>query len=200
MRSYVSDLSASACVGDLVELLKYVLAQLDIDLGDSSCCGGPPMLEVEISRGTKADFDEIVTNINDFWGSDRTLHLHHPMYVSEFADSSYVIKEKGKVVAYLFGFISQTGPVGYVSLVGVRESHQRPGLGQMLYGLFSEYARAKGCTGLKAVTAPSNTNSIDFHTIKIGMELDGEMNNDGIRVVKDYAGPGKDRVVFRKKL
>jgi hypothetical protein len=32
------------------------------------------------------------------------------------------------------------------------------------------------------------------------MELEGEMNKEGIRVVKDYAGPRADRVVFRKKL
>ena len=34
----------------------------------------------------------------------------------------------------------------------------------------------------------------------MGMELTGKLNRDGVQVIKDYAGPGKDRVVFRKTL
>jgi hypothetical protein len=32
------------------------------------------------------------------------------------------------------------------------------------------------------------------------MELTGKLNRDGVQVIKDYAGPGQDRVVFRKTL
>jgi hypothetical protein len=60
--------------------------------------------------------------------------------------------------------------------------------------------RARGCTKLKAVTDPSNANSIAFHAVKIGMEMQGVPNRDGVRVVKDYAGPGEDRVVFEKAI
>jgi len=40
---------------------------------------------------------------------------------------------------------------------------------------------------------------VKFHG-KIGMTLIGEENQDGIPVVKDYAGPGEDRVVFEKQI
>lgn len=153
-----------------------------------------------VSRATRKDYDDIVRNIEEFWGSKRTLQLHHVMYVEQLVDTSYVVKNEEKVVAYLFGFVAEAQKVGYISLIGVRDSHKRQGLGQRLYELFAEYARARGCTKLKAVTDPSNANSIAFHTAKIGMETQGVANRDGVRVVKDYAGPGEDRVVFEKTI
>ena len=127
------------------------------------------------------------------------MFLHHPMFVHEFGNSAFVIKENGRVIGYLFGFISQTEPTGYVHAIGVRITHQRQGLGRRLYEHFMEFARSKGCKELKALTSPGNSNSIAFHKA-IGMELQGEPNEEGIPVVKDYSGPGVDRVVFRKNI
>jgi GNAT superfamily N-acetyltransferase len=146
---------------------------------------------LKVTRATDADFHQIVRDFVDFWGSDRTLGLHNAMYVHEFAETSYVIRDGDKVIAYLFGLIAENKKVAYVSLIGVRESHKRQGLGQRLYELFEEYARAKGCTKLTAVTVPSNTLSIAFHTGKIGMRC---------TIVKDYGGAGADRAVFEKAI
>ena len=154
---------------------------------------------MEISLCTKADFDQILREIVDFWGDERTLFLHHPMFINEFGNSAFVFKEGEKVIAYLFGFIAQTGPVGYVHAIGVRRSHQRKGLGRRLYEHFTEFARKHGCKELKAITSPTNKDSIAFHR-SIGMELSGEPNEEGIPMVRDYSGPGVDRVVFRKKI
>ena len=41
--------------------------------------------------------------------------------------------------------------------------------------------------------------SISFHR-KIGMKLLGEKNEEGIEIIKDYSGPGIDRVVFEKEI
>jgi len=146
---------------------------------------------LKVDRATDADFHQIVRDIVDFWGSDRTLRLHHTMYVHELADTSYVIKDGDRVIAYLFGLIAETKKVAYASLIGVRHSHRRQGLGERLYELFQEYARARGCTRLTAVTDPSNANSIAFHTGRIGMRCS---------IVKDYGGPGEDRAVFEKAI
>jgi len=35
---------------------------------------------MEIEHCSNADSDQIVGQIVDFWGSDRTLGLHHPMF------------------------------------------------------------------------------------------------------------------------
>ena len=154
---------------------------------------------MEITLCTKTDFDQILTEIVDFWGDERTLFLHHPMFVNEFGNSAFVIKEDNQVIAYLFGFLSQTEAVGYIHAVGVRLTHQRQGLGRWLYDHFSEFARSKGCKELKALTSPGNATSIAFHK-GIGMEMLGEPNEEGTPVVRDYSGPGIDRVVFHKRI
>ena len=154
---------------------------------------------MEITLCTKADFDQILTDIVDFWGSDRTLNLHHPMFINEFGNTAFVPKEGERVVGYLFGFISQTAPVGYIHLIGVRRSYQGKGLGRRLYEHFTEFAKSKGCKELKAIATPTNKVSIAFHR-RLGMELLGEPNEEGIPVIKDYGGPGQHRVVFHKKI
>jgi len=154
---------------------------------------------MEIRHCSKTDYDQIVAEIEDFWGSDRTLSLHHPMFVYEFGNSAYVIKDGDCVAAYLFGFLSQKEPTAYVHLVGVRTSYRRQGLARRLYDHFAAFAQTEGCTELKAITTPSNKESLAFHQAW-GMELTGKPNRDGIAVIENYAGPGQDRVVLRRKL
>jgi GNAT superfamily N-acetyltransferase len=154
---------------------------------------------MEIRLCTKADFDQIIDDIADFWGNDRVKNLHNPVYLYEFGNTAYVAKEGDKVIGYLFGLFSQTEPVAYVKFIGVRLSHQKRGIGRRLYEHFTRFARTKGCTELKAITSPANKGSIAFHRA-IGMELQGEPDKDGLPVVRDYGGPGVDRVVFTRKI
>ena len=159
----------------------------------------PDLAFMEIRHCTKTDYDQILAEVWDFWGSDRTLDLHHPMFVYEFGNSAYVIKDGDCVAAYLFGCLSQTEPSAYVHLVGVRSTYRRRGLAGHLYDHFVTFAQTQGCTELKAITTPSNKESLAFHRAR-GMELTGTPNREGIPVIENYAGPGQDRVVLRKKL
>ncbi|MBI3014948.1 MAG: GNAT family N-acetyltransferase [Candidatus Tectomicrobia bacterium] len=154
---------------------------------------------MEVAGCTMEDFHQIVSHIAEFWGSDRTLHLHHPMFVHEFGDTAYVVKDGSDVAAYLFGFLSQTEPTAYVHLVGVRTPYRRRGLARQLYEHFISVALSRGCKKLKAITTPGNLGSIAFHRA-LGMEMIGTANEQGIPVVRDYAGPGQGRVVFVKDL
>jgi GNAT superfamily N-acetyltransferase len=156
---------------------------------------------VELEGCTSRDYLEILTDLEAFWGiaAERVRHIHHPMFVHEFGDTAWVVREDGRVIAYFFGFWSQTEPTAYIHLVAVRRSHQGCGIGRWLYERFEELARERGCTALKAITAPINTESIAFHR-RLGFELLGEPNEEGIAVVADYFGPGMSRVVFLKSL
>jgi L-amino acid N-acyltransferase YncA len=147
---------------------------------------------------TKKDFDQILQNLEEFWGDRGTERLHHPIFIHEFGNTAFVIKENGQVIAYLFGFLSQTEPIAYVHLVGVKNKFQRQGLGQKLYEHFIDYAREKGCQKIKAITSPKNRQSIEFHR-KMGMSLLGNPEVEP-PVVKNYSGPGLDRVVFLKSI
>ena len=156
-------------------------------------------MEREVTVCTKEDFDQVLAELDQFWEHDRTSTLHHPTIIYEFGNSSFVIKEKGRVLAYLFGFLSQTEYAGYVHLLSVRRGFRRQGLANRLYAHFEQFARSRGCTMLKAITSPVNRLSIAFHK-SIGMLPTGGPDSRGLPVVKDYAGPGRDRVVFLKYL
>ncbi len=151
---------------------------------------------MDIERCTKADFDAIVEDHAEFWGSELTLRLHHPTLIFEFGDTAHVMRDGERIAAYLFGFFAQTGPVAYVHLVAVRPAYRGQGLARRLYKHFVALATARECTELKATAAPTNLSSIAFHTA-MGMEMLGSPNADGVPVVKDYLRPGVDRVVFR---
>jgi len=153
----------------------------------------------EISICTRQDYNQILDELHEFWGARDTRHLHHPFLIHEFGNSAFVIRNGGEVVAYLFGFLSQTEPVGYVHTVAVRMSARRRGLAQQLFGHFVEFARRHGCKQVKAITTPSNLHSIAFHK-SLGMELLGEPNSAGVSVVTDYAGRNEPRVVFWKAI
>jgi L-amino acid N-acyltransferase YncA len=86
-----------------------------------------------------------------------------------------------------------------VHLIAVRDSHKGQGLARALYDHFIAFASAHGCTAIKAITSPENCQSVAIHR-KMGMELLGAANEAGTPVVKDYAGPGQDRVVFRLEI
>ena len=150
----------------------------------------------EIELCTRADFDQIITEHAQFWDNDLTYPLHHPIFLYEFGNSAFVIREGEKVIAYLFGFLAQTEPTGYAHLIAVRVGYRHHGLGNRLYAHFIDFCRRHGCKSIKATAAPTNHGSIAFHT-KLGMRMLGEDVGHGVPVVRDYRQPGVDRVVFR---
>ena len=156
-------------------------------------------IPMEISICTEQDYSQILDALHEFWGARDIRYLHHAFLVHEFGNSAFVIRDGAEVVAYLFGFLSQTEPVGYVHTLAVRVSARRRRLGQELFGHFVEFARRHGCKHVKAITTPSNLESIAFHK-SLGMQLLGEPNSDGIPVAPDYAGHGAARVVFGKAI
>ena len=154
---------------------------------------------MNIEKCKKEDFDQIIINIEEFWGSKRTLHLHHPILINEFGNTAFVIKDNNIVCAYLFGFYSQTKPIGYVHLIAVRNGYKKKGLATKLYNHFIELAKNNNCKQIKATTSPTNLESINFHK-NIGMKLIGKDKIGEINVELNYSGPGGHRVIFIKDI
>ena len=152
-----------------------------------------------VVRCTPEDYFQVLETQAEFWDGRDVRHLFHPFLLHQFGNSAFVIRDGGKIAAYLFGLLSQTEPIAYAHAIAVRPSARRHKLGQRLYDHFTAFARAHGCTHLKAITNPTNLRSIAFHR-SIGMALLGEPNDDGVPVVADYSGRGAARVVFRKAL
>ncbi|MEP6758786.1 MAG: GNAT family N-acetyltransferase [Actinomycetota bacterium] len=159
---------------------------------------------MRIETATHEDFLEILRDLPDFWATSgpewRTLPYHYPFLVHEFADTAFVVHDRGSVIAYLFGFVATAEPVGYIHLVGVRAAHQGTGLGRALYEHFVAVARERGCTHLRAVTAPFNTDSQAFHAA-LGFEPTGPSStSDGLPIYPDYHGPREDVIIFSKRI
>jgi hypothetical protein len=62
----------------------------------------------EISVCTPQDYDQILEDLSEFWDGRDTRHLHHSFLIHEFGSTAFVMRDGPRVVAYLFGFISQT--------------------------------------------------------------------------------------------
>ncbi len=142
-------------------------------------------------NATRADFAEIRSSSQAFWGERDVAHLHHPMFIEEFGDCALVVRDPdGRVAAYLFGMVVAAQRLGYVHVVAVREDRRGRGLGRGLYEAFSVLALERGCTWIKAITTPANEGSVAFHR-SMGMDADP---------VSDYSGPGEPRIVFTRQL
>lgn len=150
------------------------------------------MDDLRIATCTKKEWDEIVRDFDEFWDVPLTRGFHNPILLNEFGNTAFVLNNReGTVIAYLFGFFSQSDEsVAYVHLVATRRPFRRRGLATRLYEHFGDYARRHGRTSLKAITSVDNMNSLGFHP-SIGMTTER---------VKDYAGIGQDRVILKKKL
>ena len=151
------------------------------------------IMDLEIQQCTMDDLKQIKAEIFDFWGTDRTLYVHQRLLIKKYGESAYVIKEGEKVMAYLIGFIDHEREIGWVHLIGVRDSHKKKGIGRYLYNHFIEYAKQNGCKKIKALTIPENKESIAFHK-KIGMKFLGVPNEEGLPVIKNHHDSGQDRV------
>jgi len=130
------------------------------------------------------------------------------LFFQHFNDTSFIVEKpalsdpeprsvsKGEgdsaLVAFLIGFISQSEPrAAYIHFAGVHPEHRRAGLGRALYERFFELARARGAREVLSLTAPANTGSIAFHA-RLGFVAS--------EPIRDYDGPGDDRITFRRDL
>jgi len=139
----------------------------------------------------RQDFDEIVASLGEFWGARDVAHLHHPTAIEEFGDSALVIRDRnGRVAAYLFGMIVSEKRLGYVHVVAVRTDQRGQGYGRELYDAFCQLAASRGCNKIKAITSPTNSDSVAFHE-SIGMHASE---------IADYSGPGRPRIIFSREV
>jgi len=137
---------------------------------------------------TKADYDYIVRVIDKWWGGP-TSALAHPVYFYELGEHAMVAESDGRLVGFLFGFITPN-KTGYVHLVGIDPEFRRKHVGTHLYQGFERACAQAGCTRLKAITTHGNDGSVRFHEA-LGWDVEE---------IDDYAGPGRARVVFSKPL
>jgi len=145
---------------------------------------------MDIRGITKADFDQIVSVLDSWWGGPSGERAH-PVFFYELGDQALIAEEDGELVGFLLGFVAPTHPpTGYIHLVGIEPDHRRLGVGKALYEHFMDRCRAVGAAQIKAITNVGNDGSVRFH----------EALGFATEEIADYAGRRRARLVFSKKL
>lgn len=146
------------------------------------------------------DHPRIIAVVDEWWGGRQMAGMLPRLFFDHFADTSLVVEDaEGRLGGFLVGFLSQTQPdAAYCHFIGVRPDLRGTGIGEELYRRFFELARANGRAVVRAVTSPVNTGSIAFHR-RLGFRLVGDEDGE-VPVVRDYDGPGADRVVFERPI
>jgi GNAT superfamily N-acetyltransferase len=159
---------------------------------------------MDVRRITKVDFDRIVQVIDHWWGGPISTFAH-PIFFYELGGEALIALEGSEMIGFLLGFIAAGGTTGrpldassgtgelrtgYVHLVGIHPDHRRRGVGRLLYDRFTQDCRSASCSRMKAITTPGHEGSIRFH-IAVGWD---------VQEIDDYAGPGRRRIVFTKRL
>jgi ribosomal protein S18 acetylase RimI-like enzyme len=143
--------------------------------------------DISIRRLEKADYDYVVSVLDRWWGGPSGQRAD-PMYLYEFGEHALVAESGGQVIGFLLGFVVQA--LGFIHLVGIDPTHRRRRVGQALYERFTTKCAAAGVQELKAIAAVGNEASVAFH-VALGFSA---------QEVEDYAGPGRARLVFTKRL
>ncbi len=118
--------------------------------------------DILLRHVTIADLRSILGELGEFWDDPDMEFLHQALYVHEFGETSVLAERDGEILAYLLGFLGPNG-TGYIHAVAVRRSARGQEVARRLYGHFEELVRARGASGLKAITRPGNEGSRSFH-------------------------------------
>ena len=180
------------------------MASVDLDRSSKKADDGSgtraPSAELTWRTAEATDARAIGDAIEAWW--DRHINHHiQPQFLEHFGDTTLLVEERGELVAFLVGVISQRYPgVAYVHFMGVHREYWGRGIGRELYRRFAQMGRERGCTELWAETGAFNRNSIAFHR-RIGFDLvPTDLVIDGLPVHRDEAGIGADYVEFRMDL
>lgn len=145
---------------------------------------------MKIRGVTKSDFDFIVSVLDRWWGGPSGIPSH-PIFFYELGDHALVAEIDGEVVGFLFGMqVTRPEPTGYIHMVGIHPDHRRAGIGKRLYEAFTDHCRALGARRMKTIAFPGDEGPLAFHRA-LGFDVADE---------PDYAGKGRGRLVFTRKL
>ena len=154
---------------------------------------------MKIENCTRDDFETILREQANFWGSSRALSVHHPMFVEEFGETAFIIRAESKIAAYLFGFFAKEDEYFYVHLVAVRDDMRGKSLGAKLYEHVEQLCLNHGAQFIKAITPPNNKASLRFHR-KLGFDVRGTQELEGTRFTPHYSGKGRHMSLLIKQL
>jgi len=157
------------------------------------------MPELTFRTPTESDHSVVLAALDSWWGGvggatggAQRRALLPRLFFQHFADTSLVVLDGDRLIAFLVGFLSQSRPSeAYIHFVGVDPEHRGRGLGTELYERFFSTSREHARHTVHAITSVTNTGSQEFHR-RLGFMVSEPIAN--------YDGHGGDRVTFSRAL
>ncbi|MFC4112255.1 GNAT family N-acetyltransferase [Nonomuraea zeae] len=138
-----------------------------------------------------SDYDAIAAVIDDWWGRP-ILGALPRLFLDHFHRTSLIAESPAGMAGFLIGFMSPSAAdEAYIHFVGVDPGARASGVARAMYERFFDLARGNGRHVVKAITAPVNTVSQDFHR-RMGFTVS--------EPVPGYNGPGTSLVTFARAL
>lgn len=102
----------------------------------------------------ETDYPAIISQLDAWWGGRSMRGLLPRLFFQHFNDTSWVIEDKGEVVGFLVGFLSQAlRDTGYIHFVGVHPLYRTKGFGKQLYEQFFQAMRQNNRHMVEAITS-----------------------------------------------
>jgi ribosomal protein S18 acetylase RimI-like enzyme len=129
--------------------------------------------------------DEIEADPQPFVEVSGLLGQVHALLLTSPGATVFAARYNGALVGYLSGQLGPRG-VAHGQVMAVRRESRGLGVGVLLWQAFTGFAAGNGAHEYRAVVDPDNFDAIDFH-VECGAHP---------VLVKDFAGPKRDRVVL----
>ena len=135
-----------------------------------------------------ADFQPALRLVDE-WLGETVYESVHPVFFHHFG--GYAVEEDDELIGLLIGFRSFTDrDVAYIHLAAVHPDRRGEGIGSNLYERFERQAHTWGCAWIETVVDPTHEAGVEFH----------ESKGFWKELAPDWAGPGNDRWVLRKRI
>jgi len=119
----------------------------------------------KIRNAEVSDYIPVLDAMLAWWdGRDLRDKVYRGLFL-HFKQTSFIIEdEKGSLVAFLLGYLSQTFQnEGYINWIGVHPDHRNKGIARMLYERFFDVARSAGRNRVTCGTSIINKASKNWH-------------------------------------
>ncbi len=163
------------------------------DIFDQSC--------LTIRNGSPEDHIRIKSVMKEWWGGRDLTDSLLKQFFYHFQNTILVIEGRGELLGFVMGYFSQTrSKEAYIHFVAVNPRVRKKGIGRFLYEKFFALCKESGRTVIRCCTAPTNIESIEFHT-QMGFQIEpGNAEINGFPVTLDYLGKDEHKVLFVKEL
>ena len=111
------------------------------------------------------------------------------------------LDDDGAVTGCIIAFRSQDEPDDvYIQDVMVHPDRRRQGIAAMLLASVRNVAETLGCRRLYLTSEPENTAAHAAWTSRGFVNVPGDDIHDGVWIIRDFKGPGRDRAVYELRL